>query len=213
MPRVVALRCNAQSKDDVISLVLSQDAVIAGPDGDPWCGVTLDVEQARSLAQRLQSIVAEIENKEKCAYRTSPLLFEHASSVVVLHDGSEQGHRALRAAMRCASRSFGSLDLIGIFGIETRDGDIRATADNSEWQKSWLSRLADLYSQEAEASGVTFSSISLPATDPCVLLDLLYRRDFNLLVIPKSLAQFGIHGERLVPSIISRKNVSLLVCP
>jgi hypothetical protein len=36
---------------------------------------------------------------------------------------------------------------------------------------------------------------------------------FDLLVIPKRLSQFGIHGERLMPSIINRKNVNVLVCP
>jgi len=42
---------------------------------------------------------------------------------------------------------------------------------------------------------------------------MLYRMEFDLLVIPKRLSQFGIHGERLMPSIISRRNVNVLVCP
>ena len=46
MPSIVTLRAKGQSKEDVISLVLSQDAISLGPDGDPWCGVTLSAEQA-----------------------------------------------------------------------------------------------------------------------------------------------------------------------
>jgi hypothetical protein len=158
-------------------------------------------------------MAAEIENKEDCGHRTSPLLFEHASAVVVLHDGSLQGHRACQAALQCSIRAMGTLDLIGIFGIDTRGGEVKATGDDCEWQKGWLSRLAAAYSQQAEASGVGFNSRFLPATDPCVILDLLYRMEFDLLVLPKSLAQFGMHGERLMPSIISRRNVNVLVCP
>lgn len=213
MPRIVTLRSKRQSKEDVISLVLSQDAISAGPGGDPWCGVTLNADQARCLAQRLSNMAAEIENKEDCGHRTSRLLFEHVSSVLVLHDGSLQGHRACQAALQCSSRSLGTLDLVGIFGIDTRGGEIKARTDNCEWQKGWLSRLVDEYSHQAEASGVTFNSRLLPANDPCLILDMLYRMEFDLLVLPKSLSQFGIHGERLLPSIISRRNVNVLVCP
>jgi hypothetical protein len=213
MPHIVAFRSKGQSKGDGISVVLSQDAVITGPDGDPWCGVTMDAEQARCMAQRLHSIATEIENEEEYGYRTSPLLLEHASNVVVLHDGSLQSHRACQAAMQYAHRSLGNLDLIGVFGIDARDGDIKVDTDDSDWQKGWLSRLADAYLEQAEASGVTFHSQFLPAHDPCAVLDLLYRMTFDLLVIPKRLSQFGIHGERLMPSIINRKNVNVLVCP
>jgi hypothetical protein len=213
MPHIVAFRSKGQSTPDGISVVLTQDAVITGPDGDPWCGVTMDAEQARCLARRLHSIATEIENDEEYGYRTSPLLLEHASTVVVLHDGSLQSHRACQAAMQYAHRSLGNLDLIGIFGIDARDGDIKVVTDDSDWQKGWLSRLAGAYLQQAEASGVTFTSQFLPAHDPCVVLDLLYRMTFDLLVIPKRLSQFGIHGERLMPSIINRKNVNVLVCP
>jgi hypothetical protein len=175
--------------------------------------VTLNAEQARSLAQRLCNIAAEIENKEDCGHRTSPLLFEHASTVVILHDGSLQGHRAFQAALQCSNRSLGSLDLIGIFGIDARGREIKGTSDDCEWQRGWLSRLSDTYSQQAEASGITFNSRFIPANDPCIILDLLYRMEFDLLVLPKSLTHFGIHGERLMPSIISRRNVNVLVCP
>jgi hypothetical protein len=212
MPHIVTLRSKGQSRQDVISLVLSQDAVSAGPDGDPWCGVTLNTEQARSLAQRLCNIAAEIENGEQSGHRTSPLLFEHVSSVVTLHDGSMQGHRAFQAAIQCASRTLGTLDLIGIFGVDTRGSETRPAIVDSEWQKGWLSRLTDRYSEQAASLGVTFHSKFLPANDPCLILDLLYRMEFDLIVLPKSLTQFGIHGERLMPSIISRRDVNVLVC-
>ena len=64
MPHIVTLRSKSQEQD-VISLVLSQDAVSMGPDGNPWSGVTLNAEQARCLAQRLCNIAAEIENQEQ----------------------------------------------------------------------------------------------------------------------------------------------------
>jgi hypothetical protein len=212
MPRIVTLRLKREFKEDVISLVLSQDAVSVGPDGDPWCGLTLSADQARSLANRLFSIAAEIENGEESGRRTSTLLFEHVSSVVTLHDGSLQSHRAFQAAMRCASRSFGTVEVIGLLGVDTRGKDVTATIDD-DWQKGWLTRLTEMYSQKAESSGVTFRSRFLPASDPSALLDLLYGMEFDLLVIPKGLTQLGIRGERLMTSIISRRNVNVLVCP
>jgi len=54
MPRIGTIRSKGQSNEDVISLVLSEDAVSAGPNGDPWCGVTLNAEQARSLTIPLE---------------------------------------------------------------------------------------------------------------------------------------------------------------
>ena len=213
MPHIVTLRSKGQSRQDVISLVLSQDAVSAGPDGDPWCGVNLNTEQARLLAQRLCNLAAEIENGETSGHRTSPLLFEHVSSVVVLHDGSQQSHRAFQAAIQCASRSLATLDLVGIFGVDTRGSETKPAINEGEWQKGWLIRLTEMYSEQATSSGVTFNSRFLPADDPSLLLDLLYRMDFDLLVIPKGLTQFGLHGERLMPTIVNRRNANVLVCP
>jgi hypothetical protein len=213
MPRIVTIRSKGSTKD-VISLVLSQDAISESPDGNPWCGVTLNAEQARSLAQRLSNMATEIENGEQPGYRSSPLLFEHASNVVVVHDGSQQSHRAFQAALNCASRVLGTLDFIGVAGFEPGCNEARpVSAEHAEWQKGWLRRLAELYSEQAQADGVTFRSTILTAEDPCLLLDNLYRMDFDLLVIPKSLTQFGIHGERLMPSIINRRNANVLVCP
>lgn len=207
------LRSKGHSNREVISLVLSQDAVSTDPNGDPWCGVALNAEQARALAQRLCNMAAEIENGEDNGFRTSPLLLEHASSVVVIHEGSQQSHRAFQTALQCASRSLGTLTFIGIFGLDTRSEEAKPTVDDCQWQKGWLTRLVDMYSEQAQATGITFSSRFLPAHDPCMLLDTIYRMEFDLIVIPRKLTQFGIHGERLTPSIINRRNANLLVCP
>jgi hypothetical protein len=213
MPQILTLRSKGAADQDVISLVLSQDAVSPGPDGDPWCGVTLNAEQARSLAQRLCNVASEIENGEVSGYRTSPLLFQHASSVVVIHDGSQQSHRAFQAGIQCAGRTLGNLELFGLIGLDTRGSEAVAPVTDCEWQRGWLCRLVDMYAEQARADGVTFNSRLIPASDPCLLLDTLYRMEFDLIVIPKGLTQFGVHGERLMPSIINRRNANVLVCP
>jgi hypothetical protein len=213
MPRIVTVRAKGTSKEDSISLVLSQDAVCVGPDGDPYCGVTLSAGQARFLAERLTNLATEIENAEQYGHRTSSLLFENVSSVVVLHDGSPQGHRAFQAAVRCASRTLGTLQLVGLFGIDTRAAEVAASSDNCEWQKAWLTRLVEMYSEHAQIDNVAFHSRLVSANDPCYVLDLLYRMEFDLLVVPKSLTRFGIHGERLMSSILNRRNANVLVCP
>src|SRR5215831_10782491 len=118
MPSISTIRSKDAENNEVVALILSQDSVSAGPDGDPWCGVSLSAEQARSLAQRLYDMAIEIENQEKKGYRTSPRLLVHLSSVVVVHDGSEQGHRAFQAGMDFARRTLSKLDFVGIFGID-----------------------------------------------------------------------------------------------
>src|SRR5262249_33364807 len=152
--QISTIRSKSPSKEDVISLVLSQDAVSEGPDGDPWCGVSLTAEQARWLAQRLCNMAAEIENGEEPGYRTSPMFLGNVTSVVAIHDGSQQSHRAFQAALQCARRSLGSIDLIGIVGIDTRTGEPAVTAGDGEWQEGWLRRLADMYSEQTRDYGI-----------------------------------------------------------
>src|SRR5262245_52397027 len=139
MPSIVTLRCKDESHRDVISVVLSQDAVSAGPDGDPWCAVTLTAAQARSLAQRLLNIALEIKNQEEPGYRTSSRSISHLSSIVAVHEGSQQGHRALQAAQQLASQSFCNLELFGVFGI-SGTGQASDSSEDYEWQKGWLIR-------------------------------------------------------------------------
>src|SRR5262245_11809082 len=214
MPRIVTVRSKDESNRDVISLVLSQDAVSASPNGDPWCGITLTSEQARSLAGRLWNFAAEIENQEQKGYRTSSRSIGRLGSVVVVHDGSQPGHRAFEAALHLASRSLAALDFIGVFGISNgAAGEPSVLHEDYEWQRGWLTRLVEMYAEQASANGVAFNASFFPANDPCRLLDTLQRMDFDLIVIPSGLSRFGIHGERLMPAIVDRRNSNVLVCP
>jgi len=104
-------------------------------------------------------------------------------SVLVIHDGSLQGHRAFQMALQFASRSFAALDLIGIFGIRIGTGEASSSPDDYEWQKALRA-----------------------ANDPCAVLDTINRMRFDLIVIPNDLTRFGNHGERLVATVISRRN-------
>jgi|SRR5262245_1664369 len=213
MPRIVTIRSKNDTHHDVICLVLSQDAITIDGNGDPWCGVTLTSEQARSLAERLCDFALEIENQEEAGYRTSSLSLPHLDSVVVVHDGSLQGHRAFQTAFEFAKRSLATVDLVGIFGVRIGTSEASTAADDYEWQKGWLSSLAQRYTQQALADGVSFNSVLFPANDPCTLLDTLRRMRFDLIVIPNGLTRFGNHGERLVPTVISRRNANVLICP
>src|SRR5262249_35810524 len=141
MPRIVTVRSKDGSNQDVISLVLSQDAIFVGPGGDPFCGVSLTPDQARSLAERLCSFASEIANQEHQGYRTSSRSFVHLGSVVVLHDGSQAGHRAFEAAFHLARRSQATLDVVGIFGISNVTGEPSVLREDYEWQKGWLTQL------------------------------------------------------------------------
>jgi hypothetical protein len=156
--------------------------------------------------------ISLVQTQEK-EYQPSTRSLAHLSSIVVVHDGSPQGHRALQAGLQLASRSFSKLDFMGIFGINSETGEASTSSEDCQRQNGWLSSLAEMYLEEARADGVIFSSRFFPANDPCALLDTLYHMDFDLIVIPKSLTRFGNHGERLMPSIVSRINTNVLVCP
>src|SRR5215831_18938179 len=118
MPSISTMRSKDADNNDVVALILSQDSVSAGPDGDPWCGIALSAEQARTLAERLCDFAAEIENREEPGFRCSSGSIPHIQTVMVLHDGSHQGHRAFRAALNLAAHSLAALDFIGIFGLD-----------------------------------------------------------------------------------------------
>src|SRR5262245_22633959 len=109
-------------------------------------------------------------------------------------------------ALQFASRSFAALDLIGIFGIRIGTGEASSSPDDYEWQKDWLSTLAQRYAQQAIADGVSLNSTLRAANDPCAVLDTINRMRFDLIVIPNDLTRFGKHGERLVATVISRRN-------
>jgi len=212
MPHIVTIRSKNETNQDVICLVLSQDAVAVDANGDPWCGVKLTSVQARSLAERLYSFALEIDNQEGQGYQTSSLSLPHLDSVVVVHDGSLQGHRAFQMAFEFSRRSFAALDLVGIFGVRIGTSEASSSPDDDEWQKGWLSRLVERYAQQAITDGVSMNSMLFPANDPCGVLDTLYRMRFDLIVIPNGLTRFGNHGERLVPTVINRRNANVWVC-
>jgi hypothetical protein len=102
---------------------------------------------------------------------------------------------------------------MGVFGIDSITAEASSIPEDCERQRGWLSRLAEMYLEQAREDGVPFHSRLFPASDPCVFLDTLYHMDFDLIVIPKGLARFGNHGERLIPSMVSRLNTNVLVCP
>jgi hypothetical protein len=210
MPRILTIRSKGHADADVVSLVLSQDAIVESQEGDPLCGVSLTAEQARSLAERLFSIATEIENREEPGYRTSSKSFTHLSSIAVVHDGSAQGHRAFQAGLRFASNHLGTIDLVGIFGINSQTGE--PSADDQEWQKGWLYRLVVKYSEQAISEGITFNWRLFPANDPCSILDNLYHTNSDLIIIPRRVTRFGAHGERLMSSIVGRTDTNILVC-
>lgn len=65
MPQIVAVRAKNDSNRDTITVVLSQDAVCLGPDGEPWAGVSLNAQKARSLAERLLDLANELDVPQK----------------------------------------------------------------------------------------------------------------------------------------------------
>jgi hypothetical protein len=211
MPRIVTMRSKDESSREVVSLVLSQDAVCLGPDGEPGCGVTLNSEQARSLAERLYGFADEIDNQEEPGYRNSTRSLTQLASVLVLHDGSQQGHRAFRAGLDLAARALAALELIGIFGIG-QPGEPPAAGDYA-WQEEWLNRLVEMYTEQAAAEGVSFQSRSITAGDEYALAGLLTRKH-DLIVVPHNLIRgTGPHVETLLQVAFGHCESNILVCP
>src|SRR5215831_1513088 len=114
MPQIITARAKDDSCRDLITVVLSQDAVCLGPDGEPWAGVSLDAQLARSLAGRLLQLANEIEAQEEKAQPSFRCLVQ-ITSVLVFHDGSGQGHRAVSLAFDFASRSHACVQIAGIY--------------------------------------------------------------------------------------------------
>src|SRR5262245_37031033 len=184
MPSISTIRSKDAESNDVVALILSQDSVSAGPDGDPWCGIALSAAQARSLAERLCDFAAEIENNEEPGFRCSSRSMPHIRTVLVLHDGSHQGHRSFRAAVHLAAYSLAALDFIGIFGLDVHTRQPSADSDDYMWQQGWLYRLIEMYTREAAEDGVTFNATTVPA-DEGLLVHMLEHTAFDLLVIPQ----------------------------
>lgn len=184
MPQIVAVRCKDDSSRDTITVLLSQDAVCLGPDGEPWSGVSLNAQLARSLAQRLLHLAKEIERPEETENRADYSLAQ-VKSILVLHDGSEQSHRAFRMALDLAARSLASVQLVGLCGLSNGEPEASSAADDYLWQKGWLERLLAMYSQQADQAGVELSTTLVPATDTEELSDICNNNRFDLVVLPR----------------------------
>lgn len=213
MPSISTIRSKDTENNDVVALILSQDSVSASPDGDPWCGIALSAEQARSLAERLRDFAAEIENQEEPGFRCSSRSISHLQTVLAVHDGSHQGHRAFRAALNLAGRSLAALDFIGIFGLDGETRQPSANSDDYMWQQGWLDRLIEMYTRNAADDGVTFNATTVPA-DEGLLVHMLARTAFDLLVIPQGLIRPKGQGSvSLLQSFLARCESNVLVCP
>src|SRR5262245_29408468 len=211
MPSISTIRSKDPQNNDVVALILSQDSVSASPDGDPWCGIALSAEQARSLAERLYDFANEIENREEAGFRCSSRFMPHLHTVLVLHDGSHQGHRAFRAALNLAARSLAALDFIGIFGWDPETRQPSTNSNDYLWQQGWLERLIEMYTRDAADDGVTFNAMTLPS-DEGLLVHMLEETAFDLLVIPQGLLTKDGAMSTLQPFAAHCKS-NVLVCP
>src|SRR5215467_11097426 len=177
MPQIVAVRAKDDLSRDAIAVVLSQDAVCVGPDGDPWAGVSLNAQLARSLAGRLLQLASEIETQDERAQPSLRRLVQ-ITSVLVFHDGSGQGHRAVSLAFYFASRSHACVQIAGIYGVLQDRFAPSATPRDYEWHRGWIERLTEMYSQEAEQAGIELQSTMVAAYDATRLAELLNSNRF-----------------------------------
>src|SRR5262245_3526826 len=212
MPSISTIRSKDTDNNDVVALILSQDSVSAGPDGDPWCGIALSAEQARSLAERLCDFANEIENQEEPGFRCSSRLMPHLHTVLVLHDGTHQGHRAFRAALNLAARSLAALDFIGIFGWDMETRRPSPNSDDYMWQQGWLERLIEMYTRDAAMDRVTFNAMTLPA-DEVLLVRMLEETAFDLLVMPQGLLRSMDEPMSPLQPFAARCKSNVLLCP
>ena|SRR5689334_9745711 len=212
MPSISTIRSKDADNNDVVAIILSQDSVSAGPDGDPWCGIALNAEQARSLAERLNDFAAEIENHEEPGFRCSSKSISHLQTVLVVHEGSHQGHRAFRVALDLATLSLAALDFVGIFGLDVNTRKPSADSDDYTWQQGWLDRLIEMYTREAADNGVTFNATTIPA-DEGLLLHILERTAFDLLVIPQGVIRPKAGSVSVLESFLVHCDSNVFLCP
>ena len=215
MPQIVALRAKDDSSRDLITVVLSQDAVCLGPDGEPWAGVSLNAQLARTLAGRLLQLANEIETQEE---KTQPSFrpLVQITSVLVFHDGSGQGHRAVSLAFDFASRSHASVQIAGIYGVlQDRFAPSPARRDY-EWHRAWIERLIEMYSQEAEQVGIDLQSTMVAANNETKLADLLDSNEFDLLILPRrfsDLSELDEASRKLRQQFAGAAQSTILLCP
>jgi hypothetical protein len=183
MPQIAAVRTKDDSSRETIAVVLLQDAVCLGPDGQPWSGVSLSSQEARKLAACLVSLALEIEGSRELDRRKAPDSLADLASILVFHDGSEQSHRAFGWALELASRSLATIQLTGVFGVRPDKFEPSMLTEDYEWQRGWLERLTRLYSEQATKEGIDLRTMLVSATDQEAIFDLFNsgRFDFNIL--------------------------------
>lgn len=216
MPQIVAIRTKDDSSADAIAVVLSQDAVCLGPDGQPWSGVTLNTQLARSLAERLLGLASEIEGQEQMAARGSVRSLVQATSILVFHDGSEQGHRAFALARDLASRSRAAIQLVGVYGVRQDRFEPSGAPEDYEWQRGWLEKVVQMYLQEAETSGIELRTKLIPASDQQTLSDVIDGNGFDLIVLPRKIADGRVAAgmsATLQQSLAGAAQSTILFCP
>jgi len=216
MPQIVTLRTDSDPNGETIAVVLSQDAVCLGPDGEPWSGVSLNSQEARTLAARLVALAVEIEGQRDLDRRTCPDSLDKLASILVFHDGSEQGHRAFRLALDLAARSLATIQLIGIFGVQAGKLEPSALPEDYEWQRGWLGRLTQMYSGEAEKEGVELRTTLVAASDQQAMSELFDGSRFDLIVFPHRVSDSSDEcgtAKALMQSLAKATKSKILFCP
>lgn len=230
MPQIVTIRTKDDFAGDSIAVVLSQDAVCLGPDGQPWSGVSLKSEDARKLAARLLSLAREIEKHQANGHQISDLQtndlqtstypsaapISALSSILVFHDGSEQSHRAFRLALDFAMRSLARIQLAGIFGTQSDKFEPSAQPDDYEWQRGWLERLSVSYSGQAAREGIDLRTSLVAANDQSAIADVFNDGRFDLIIVPCKFSGPAGNGGALqtfMQSLAEAKKSKILFCP
>jgi len=222
MPQIVAIRTKDDSSGDTISVVLSQDAVCLGPDGQPWSGVSLTAQLARSLAERLLGLAKEIEGQEpegRQEHRRNQDSFRpltQVSSILVLHDGSGQGHRAASLALDLASRSLASVQCVGVYGVRQDRLEPSAVPEDYQWHRGWLERLMQMYSQKAAQGNIDLRAMLVAANDHERLSEVLNRGGFDLIVLPRRFSDDAAVGQgfhAFQQSLADAAQSTILFCP
>lgn len=215
MPQIVAVRTKDVSSRDIISVVLSQDAVCLGPDGQPWAGVALNAQLARSLAQRLLGLANELDAQGQKDSTANPSLAQ-ISSVLIFHDGSSQGHRAFSLAFDIASRSLASIKIAVIYGIQESRFAPSEQSDDYEWQKGWMERLVKMYSSEAAQARIELHSTLVAANDEQQVAELFNARGFDLIVLPRRFSEVSVSDDasrKFQQQFAGATESTILLCP
>jgi hypothetical protein len=216
MPQIVTVRTKDDTTGESIAVVLSQDAVCLGPDGQPWSGVSLKSEEARKLAARLLSLAMEIEGKKELEQKNSLNTLADLASILVFHDGSEQSHRAFRLALDFATRSLARIQLAGIFGIQSNKFEPSTLPDDYEWQQGWLERLTASYSGQAAKEGIELRTTLLAADNQQAIMDTFDGGRFDLIIIPYKFSGHSHESSTLkafMQSLAEARKSKILFCP